>query len=183
MKEDEINAGNKCHWGNKFAFQAQKLRFSGAGSFRGLATEEVDVFIDCGANIRNDKKQGSDPAQKNYIIKINWMDGEATDMTERDWLNLLDSLEKTRLHLGKDILDILVCCVGGHGRTGTALSILAALTGAEAENPVRFIREAYCRKAVETTSQCSYIKKIAHLSTEEDLPQSESEASCESSLI
>lgn len=183
MSEDEMNPLKKCHWGNKFAFQAQHLKFSGAGSFRGLVTDEIDVFIDCGANISHDIRWGSDLQRNDYIIRINWLDGEAPDMTERDWLALLKNLEKIRLHLGKDILNILVCCVGGHGRTGTALAILAALTGAMTENPVRFIRETYCQRAVETKSQCSYIKEIAHLSTEETLPKSEFEASCESSLL
>lgn len=183
MAEDEINTVKKCHWGNKFAFQAQHLRFSGAGSFRGLVANEIDVFIDCGANIPHNIRKGFDLPRHDYIIRINWLDGEAPDMTEKDWLTLLEKLEKTRLHLGKDILNILVCCVGGHGRTGTALAILAALTGAKTDNPVRFIRETYCQKAVETKSQCSYIKEIAHLSTEETLPESEFETSCESSLL
>lgn len=183
MAEDKTDTLKNCHWGNKFAFQAQRLRFFGAGSFRGLVTDEIDVFIDCGAGIPHDIKRSSGLSRHDYIIRINWLDGEAPDMTGKEWLTLLKKLEKIRLHLGKDILNILVCCMGGHGRTGTALAILAALTGVQTENPVIFIRKTYCRKAVETKSQCSYIKEIAHLSTEEALPESELEASCESSLL
>lgn len=44
-------------------------------------------------------------------------------------------------------------CLGGHGRTGTALACLAVLTGTPAADAVVWVRANYCYKAVETDSQ------------------------------
>jgi Protein-tyrosine phosphatase len=44
-------------------------------------------------------------------------------------------------------------CLGGHGRTGTALACLAILTGHPATDAVAWVRASYCPKAVETAGQ------------------------------
>lgn len=44
-------------------------------------------------------------------------------------------------------------CLGGHGRTGTALACLAVLAGTPASEGVASIRATYCPKAVETAAQ------------------------------
>ena len=46
-----------------------------------------------------------------------------------------------------------VGCLGGHGRTGTALACLAVLTGTPAHDAVAWVRANYCDKAVETDAQ------------------------------
>lgn len=53
-----------------------------------------------------------------------------------------------------------VHCMGGHGRTGLILAILAYLSGATKNNPIEWIREKYCDHAVETNSQISYINWV-----------------------
>ncbi len=50
-----------------------------------------------------------------------------------------------------------VACAGGHGRTGTALACLAVLDGVPADEAVRFVRERYGRRAVETPWQRRYV--------------------------
>lgn len=147
----------------------------------------MDVFIDCGADIQQNAgllniSPCSFPVQRNRVIEINWLDGGEPGLTEKNWRDLLRDLEKMRLKAGKNVLNILVCCQGGHGRTGTALSILAALTGVAAMDPVKFIREKYCPKAVETISQCAYIKKITKLAADSEPSLPESDTSCESFL-
>lgn len=176
---------SRCHWGSKLAFQWQNLIFFGAGSFRGLDSTGMDVFIDCGADIQQNTgliniPPCSFPSQRDRIIEINWLDGGEPSLTEKNWRDLLKNLERIRLRAGKNILNILVCCQGGHGRTGTALSILAALTGVAAGDPVKFIRENYCQKAVETMSQCAYIKKITKLAADSEPSLPEADTSCES---
>lgn len=59
-----------------------------------------------------------------------------------------------------DVLDragqgqrVEVGCLGGHGRTGTALACLAVLTGTPAADAVDWVRANYCYKAVEADSQ------------------------------
>jgi hypothetical protein len=46
-----------------------------------------------------------------------------------------------------------VGCLGGHGRTGTALACLAVLAGTPANDALAWVRANYCYKAVETDSQ------------------------------
>lgn len=53
-----------------------------------------------------------------------------------------------------------VGCLGGHGRTGTALATLAVLTGHPADDAVVWIRAAYCVKAVETAEQEAFVKNL-----------------------
>ena len=56
--------------------------------------------------------------------------------------------------------DVYFCCDGGHGRTGTALSIIYGLACKKPVDPVAVIRKCYCNEAVETTSQVEYIEHI-----------------------
>jgi len=51
--------------------------------------------------------------------------------------------------------NILVSCMGGHGRTGIVLSIWAGLN--EIENPIEYVRKTYCEEAVETLSQEMFV--------------------------
>jgi hypothetical protein len=48
-------------------------------------------------------------------------------------------------------------CLGGHGRTGTALACLAVLSGHPANNAVAWVRDHYCAKAVETDHQAAFV--------------------------
>lgn len=53
--------------------------------------------------------------------------------------------------------DVEVGCLGGHGRTGTALACLAVLAGHPASGAVAWVRSSYCAKAVETPAQEAFI--------------------------
>jgi hypothetical protein len=48
-------------------------------------------------------------------------------------------------------------CLGGHGRTGTALACLAVLAGTPASEAVAWVRKNYCEKAVETAAQEAFV--------------------------
>jgi protein-tyrosine phosphatase len=48
-------------------------------------------------------------------------------------------------------------CLGGHGRTGTALACLAVLGGYPPEEAVAWVRANYCPSAVETAEQESFV--------------------------
>ena len=50
-----------------------------------------------------------------------------------------------------------VGCLGGHGRTGTALACLAVLGGHPAGDAVAWVRANYCGKAVETAEQEAFV--------------------------
>jgi hypothetical protein len=61
---------------------------------------------------------------------------------------LADALERARRG---EIVEL--GCLGGHGRTGTALACLAILTGTPPNEAVDWVRANYCEKAVETDEQ------------------------------
>ncbi len=52
-------------------------------------------------------------------------------------------------------------CLGGHGRTGTALACLAVLTGTPGNEAVAWVRANYCDKAVETDEQARFVADFA----------------------
>jgi hypothetical protein len=60
---------------------------------------------------------------------------------------------RTVLERARSGQDVEVGCLGGHGRTGTALSCLAAMAGYPARDAVAWVRSSYCAKAVETPEQ------------------------------
>jgi rhodanese/phosphatase family protein len=53
-----------------------------------------------------------------------------------------------------------IACGGGRGRTGTALACLAVLDGVPADDAVRFIRENYHPRAVETPWQRRFVARF-----------------------
>lgn len=54
-----------------------------------------------------------------------------------------------------------VACLGGRGRTGTALACMAVLDGVPAEDAVAFVRHGYDRHAVETPGQRRFVRGLA----------------------
>jgi protein-tyrosine phosphatase len=52
-------------------------------------------------------------------------------------------------------------CLGGHGRTGTALACLAVLTGTPPDEAVGWVRQQYCDNAVETDAQRTFVEGFA----------------------
>jgi hypothetical protein len=50
-----------------------------------------------------------------------------------------------------------VGCLGGHGRTGTALALLALLGGYPPSDAVAWVRANYCTQAVETAEQEAFV--------------------------
>jgi hypothetical protein len=53
-----------------------------------------------------------------------------------------------------------VGCLGGHGRTGTALACLAVLCGLPAGEAVAWVRATYCAAAVETPEQEAFVAAL-----------------------
>jgi hypothetical protein len=50
-------------------------------------------------------------------------------------------------------------CLGGHGRTGTALACLAVLSGLD-NDPVEWVRTNYCVHAIETDDQAAFVRGL-----------------------
>lgn len=58
---------------------------------------------------------------------------------------------------------VAVCCLGGRGRTGTALAVLAVIDGIAPDEAVPWVRATYDEHAVETAAQEGWVLKAATL--------------------
>ncbi len=67
-------------------------------------------------------------------------------------------VEGHRAALAGDRVEL--ACGGGRGRTGTALACLAQIAGVPAAQSVRWVRENYDRKAVETPWQRRFARNF-----------------------
>jgi hypothetical protein len=72
------------------------------------------------------------------------------------WLKT-ELLENKTIYLG---------CIGGHGRTGFVLAAFVNLMMPEIQNPIKYVRDNYCHKAVESQVQIDYLVK--HHGAEKD---------------
>ena len=100
-------------------------------------------------------------AAKVPSISINWADGTAHTLDVVWWMTLIEAIK--RLPKGSSVA---VCCVGGTGRTGTVLAILAGITlqlGPDDTDPVDWVRQHYYDDAVETEEQLCYVEDITGL--------------------
>jgi hypothetical protein len=86
-------------------------------------------------------------------LDVVWDDFSQPEMERQWWIELVEHL---RLFEG----NVAIYCYGGHGRTGTTLSILAALGDVTSGDPVAWVRKNYCDKAVESQAQIRYIKYV-----------------------
>jgi hypothetical protein len=69
----------------------------------------------------------------------------------------------------KDGISVLVCCQGGHGRTGMVISILCYLMNNLIGDPVKYVRSVYCNSAVETYAQHEYVCQALGLPKPDDI--------------
>ncbi len=51
-----------------------------------------------------------------------------------------------------------VGCIGGHGRTGTALACMGVLSGMTSKDAVEHVKATYCANAIETAEQKWYVE-------------------------
>jgi len=104
----------------------------------------------------------------NPVIDIDCSDYKAPNHLSIEFWK--DLLKRLRLEYTEGrIKAVTVCCMGGHGRTGMALSILAGLTKAVSTDPVEFVRANYCEKAVESKAQLEYVEEITGIKVEAKL--------------
>jgi hypothetical protein len=55
---------------------------------------------------------------------------------------------------------IEIGCMGGHGRTGTALACLAHLSGVQRQEAVSWVKDHYCSSAVESPEQAAFVASL-----------------------
>lgn len=78
-----------------------------------------------------------------------------------DKLDACDAICEAWRRAGRERVEI--ACVGGRGRTGTALACVALLDGMPADEAVAFVREHYDPRAIETPFQRRYVARFSTL--------------------
>lgn len=160
----------ECHkQGNNQVFPIGNRKIMYGGSqFEGADPLPGMLFIDLLNRGQND--QISTNYQTKYldqylikIISIPWPDMSLPEVPDDFWVALAQEI------IYQD-RNCLIACAGGHGRTGTALAILAHLI-AGIQNPIEFVRWAYCKEAVETHEQKNYVAKITGIYEEIEIKE------------
>lgn len=89
------------------------------------------------------------PIPSDHLV-LDWPDMQAAPTTLDFWLTLWPMLpEKT-----------VICCYGGHGRTGTCLASLMIADGVDYYSAVENVRTDHCKKAIETVGQELYLHSL-----------------------
>jgi protein-tyrosine phosphatase len=155
-----------CHAGRILVFQTREMRVYGGNTHCISDIKEKDVVINLTGE--DEKLVRSNSAMFKHLEKYNenintlsidWPDFYVPDLNLDFWTDLCETLITEGK---KEKINVLVCCEGGHGRTGTALGILGCLLGAVPDHmcPVEWVRSRYCKNAVETERQVKYISDI-----------------------
>ena len=89
------------------------------------------------------------------FLHVSWPDYGAVALGRDWWASFVSALKRIDG-------DVVLYCMGGHGRTGTAASILAVLCGWVDPDycPVAWVRDTYCAETVESEAQVEYIEEI-----------------------
>lgn len=106
-------------------------------------------------------------------MMVTWPDHSAPDLHPSFWTDLRDHI----VDLAFPYNSVVFCCIGGHGRTGTALASLAIAAGVYDDRAVTFegepdrkatraeqaecyIQAVYCESAIETADQVRYLEWV-----------------------
>ena len=89
------------------------------------------------------------------IVDIDWQDMQAPPLPTSFWADFMYEV------IRGEYKNVIVCCVGSHGRTGTALAALLINAGAEtAASAIKTVRDLHCGIAGESAAQETYLKML-----------------------
>ncbi len=167
--------------------------WSGFGTTGGKSTGPKTVYVQCrhkgrelvfpngqkiyGSSCHSDAPEGYVPDFGFYLdscwfmqakqlgIIVPWQD-MGLPRIDRDHVDAAVTLACTMIERGDTIE---VGCIGGHGRTGTFLALIALRNGVKTpEEAIKYVREHYCEKAIESDTQEWYVE--AWYAIDNDLP-------------
>ena len=159
------------YYGYKSCFHsgAQPLFIIGDRSFAGAGqssmTQNYDVNLKCNGVVMDTSGKSVIKTSKRFkelerlgrvrdYVSIDWQDMSVPAVQPEFWQKFVELLPE-KCH-------VVVNCVGGHGRTGTALACLyLAHADCTAWEAIEFIRSDYCSYAIETDEQENYIMEVA----------------------
>jgi len=128
------------------------IRVTAGGSMTPLPLDAI--LLDLAGSRRAPVVTGL-PGLRPLTVRISWADMSVPALSRDDWRVIAD-------HLARPQRPVHVACLGGHGRTGTALAILLAIWGCipPSDDPVAWVRAHYCDKAIETEVQTAYVRRM-----------------------
>ena len=156
-----IIPGGCNHTGTKlFTALSSGKRLYGAQAHQIKAVSHLDLIVDCAGLLQGKKfiKSSTAPKYRSLnlaawpdVITLSWPDMTApTQVGIKFWERLIMVLP----------MDTAVCCMGGHGRTGTALAAMLVADGMGAVEAMAKVRGEHCTRAIETLEQENYIKGL-----------------------
>ena len=126
----------------------------------GMYDGEVS-FVKRGPKWADDLKKFDTPGAP--AIRLNWPDRDIppAGIQIGFWLTLWRLIrENVKAGVYSEPV-VIFCCIGGHGRTGTAIACMMATdTRMGGEEIILKIRKEYCDSAVETKEQVAYVHRI-----------------------
>jgi len=137
---------------------------SGASPVKWLKDHPDGLVVDLGYTTQLDvaSNYGFHLPTSSRVLQVHWPDYGTCDLVAEDW-NALGA----EIH---DQKEVLILCQGGHGRTGSAAAIvLTMLSKCKGEEAVKFVREVYCKRAVESKEQLTYLDGLLGTQTERTL--------------
>lgn len=87
---------------------------------------------------------------------VDWPDFDVPTDLDAIRAALADLLDRAR---GGEKVEL--GCLGGHGRTGTALACLAIIAGTPPSEAAEWVRAIYCPRAVETDGQEAFVEAFS----------------------
>lgn len=146
------------HNGRRHLYGAQ------GGKLKPETLTHIDLIIDLAGHVqapkpfvmsttsRARKYAGLNRFASPDLIRLDWPDMTApVHIPVAFWLRLWAMLPE----------HTVVACMGGHGRTGTALAALLVADGREGQEAIDMVRTKHCARAIETSKQEAYIKQLA----------------------
>ena len=174
-----------CHTGNPLVFEAQGVKVYAGGNTRNGGWMQMepkpDLAIGPQGVIRTARTMDKFPTgwlcgskvttkKTPLLIELEWPDYSIPTNVGRDfWVQLVEDIKTN------DIKSVSTQCMGGHGRTGVQLCILAHMmipvdqhTWKDAGELIQYIRDVYCHHAVEAPSQQKYIADVLEIPSGEN---------------
>lgn len=152
-----------CHTDGHEVFTANNTTFY-VGKYISAFNKNYDLIIDLSGLIKppveqyglGQNLQAFAARKTSSILQIDWPDFSIINWTTDDYKKLLQAIADDQ------VKTVYICCVGGHGRTGTLTTILASLCNIVPEDacPVTWLRNKYCESVVESEEQMKYITQI-----------------------
>jgi len=142
----------ECHSGNikvcEFKYNNKTIIVYAGGISRGFDPTKCDVVISA---IDPDVPMttfGEKLFEEYHSVEYIYLpieDFRAPVYTLEDYKKILDAITR---NISKEKISLGVYCFGGHGRTGTILAVIL-YHFAGIDDPVGYIRENYCKNAIE----------------------------------